>query len=480
MHLLDLPVELLHEILGWAILVRGIKRGLRLRLVNSRLCSADCAIFCLPTAIGIFASEIVAALSLLKLLDTYFKPLPVGSDEAVPSIATTYLERRVLNERRGGAPVLLWIRSVANRLSQETDDERNEYDYVRQLCPLVLETYSLRVRLDELWTVDQAVGWYDGLFNESNLETDVYITAVYTQTLSVVSRWISSRRGLAKSSHLFGRAHHHAARYGNHELLAAMMDLRYEDDFQRLRISFLVEAAEYGRVGVTRFVLDFQAVERPWLFSRKIKRPSYLSSNERELALLNTPSWEIFNVVMEKRREHCVSRTFGIKEYTGFLAYSARHGWVDMTERYLALGARVDGLGLSSEYRQRPLLGACRNGHKDVVQVLLEHGASACKPALETAVQNGHFEVVSLLLEYNAEQGNALTEAVCKGYRSIVRRLIGRGSYDKEFLQGLLDRAVEIEDQAMLEDLLEYSRGARVGRVEFGKEVKKEIVKNKA
>jgi len=37
MHLLDLPLELLHEILGWAILVRGTKRGLRLRLVNSRL-----------------------------------------------------------------------------------------------------------------------------------------------------------------------------------------------------------------------------------------------------------------------------------------------------------------------------------------------------------------------------------------------------------------------------------------------------------
>jgi len=40
MHLLDLPLELLHEILGWAILVRGTKRGLRLRLVNSRLPSA--------------------------------------------------------------------------------------------------------------------------------------------------------------------------------------------------------------------------------------------------------------------------------------------------------------------------------------------------------------------------------------------------------------------------------------------------------
>ena len=87
----------------------------------------------------------MTALSLFKLLDTYFKRLPISSDEAVPSIATTYLERRVLNERCGGAPVLLWIRSVANRLSQETDDERNEHDYIRQLCPLVLETCSVRL-----------------------------------------------------------------------------------------------------------------------------------------------------------------------------------------------------------------------------------------------------------------------------------------------------------------------------------------------
>jgi hypothetical protein len=43
MHLLDLPLELLHEVLGWAVLVRGTKRGLRLRLVNSRLPSASFA-----------------------------------------------------------------------------------------------------------------------------------------------------------------------------------------------------------------------------------------------------------------------------------------------------------------------------------------------------------------------------------------------------------------------------------------------------
>jgi hypothetical protein len=88
--------------------------------------------------------------------------------------------------------------------------------------------------------------------------------------------------------------------------------------------------------------------------------------------------------------------------------------------------------------------------------VLLRHSASVCKPALETAVGNRHFEVVSLLLAYNAEVESALAVAVYKGYRSIVRRLLERRSYNKELLQGLLDRAVKIEDEGMLEDLLAY------------------------
>ena len=36
MHIFDLPLELLHEILATSIQVRGLKRGLRLRLVNSK------------------------------------------------------------------------------------------------------------------------------------------------------------------------------------------------------------------------------------------------------------------------------------------------------------------------------------------------------------------------------------------------------------------------------------------------------------
>lgn len=36
MRLLDLPPELMHEVLPHAVTVRGLKRGLRLRLVNRK------------------------------------------------------------------------------------------------------------------------------------------------------------------------------------------------------------------------------------------------------------------------------------------------------------------------------------------------------------------------------------------------------------------------------------------------------------
>jgi len=224
------------------------------------------------------------------------------------------------------------------------------------------------------------------LFYGSNLDTDVYITALCTQKLPVVAIGILHGNDLAKRSLLFDSAHTHAARYGSNEILAAMIDLRHEYDFQRLRMCFFVEAAQHGRVEATQFLLNFKAVERPWVFSKRIKRPSYCSYNERQLVTLHTPSWEIFKVVVKKRIEHCISRTFGVKEYTAFLVHSARNGWVDRTARYLALGARIDGLGLSSEYEQQPLLGASRNRHEEVVRVLLEHGADTSKPALETAV----------------------------------------------------------------------------------------------
>ena len=212
----------------------------------------------------------MTTLSVFKLLDSYIMPLPIGSDEPLPSIATTYLERRILNEHHGGAPVLLHIRNVAARLCQESLDGRNEYDNIRQLCPLVLDT--CRVRLDRIWV---AVPEDDDNFYNSDLDADVYIAALYTQTMTVVERWISSGKEVARMSLIFGDAHRHAAQYSSHEILAVMMTTRYDDTFRSLRMSFLSSVTGFGRVEATRFVFNFQSTQRPWVFARKVKRLQY-------------------------------------------------------------------------------------------------------------------------------------------------------------------------------------------------------------
>jgi hypothetical protein len=98
-------------------------------------------------------------LARFKLLDYSFKSLLPRKSLSVP---IAYLERRVLNERHDGAPLLLRIRDVAIQLCKETSDGRSENDYIRQLCPLVVDT--LKERMDEIWATDKAL-----------LETDSFL-----------------------------------------------------------------------------------------------------------------------------------------------------------------------------------------------------------------------------------------------------------------------------------------------------------------
>lgn len=407
----------------------------------------------LTSSTEVFSRQVLATLPLLKLLDSYFRPLPVYINPSLRSVATAYLECRVLNEQHGGAPALLRIRNVAVRLCQKSVDGRSEQDYIGQLCPLALET--CRVRLDEIWTANRAV-----LLCSNDLESDVYIAALYTNTLPVVSEWIASGKELGEHSLLFGDARCHAAKFGKHEILAAMMESPYEDTFQSLRSYFLHKTAEFGRVEATRFTFSFRATERPWAFSRKRSRPSYPFFNESELSQIHTPNREIFDYLMEKRKAHCTTRTYGVKEWTRFLMHCAKNGWVDMAAQYLALGASVDGLeSCADDGYQRPLLVACRNGHEGVVRALLAHGADTSRPALEMAVRYGDFAIVFLLLEYNAEVGEAVTEGVTKGYKSIVRALLERKTNAKRELQKLLVCAVELEDEELFQLLAGQADG---------------------
>jgi hypothetical protein len=396
---------------------------------------------------------VLSVLVTFQLLEPYFQSLPLGKNPVLPPVTAAYLTRRVLNEPNNGASALLRIRNVAAQLALESTDGRIVHDYVEQLCPLVVTHCA--DRLAHIWRVDEHI-------DKSDYEPHVNVAALYTQTMPVIARWIDrGAREANNDSHswLFGSAKTYAVEHGNHQLLALMMTERYIDLIHSRRLNKLRLVAESGSAELTQFVWAFNTEQYPWEFSRE-KRPGWRYKNEMILASIDTPSIEVFEFLTEKRRLHCINRVFGCKEYTRFLCCCARKGWADMAARYLDLGASVDGrYSPNHEVTERPLVLACKNGHRNVVDVLLARGADTSQPVLETAVQYGILAIVQILLDRGAQLGEALSTAVAKGYRDIVEILLDHDTDIQSRLRPLLVSAVEREDEVLFGMLLHRGGG---------------------
>ena len=76
------------------------------------------------------------------------------------------------------------------------------------------------------------------------------------------------------------------------------------------------------------------------------------------------------------------------------------------------------------------LTAACRNGHSDVVSLLLEHRAQINKPSksgatpLYAACSGSHYELASSLLERGADPSLALPYSVRDGAVDVARYLL--------------------------------------------------------
>lgn len=108
-----------------------------------------------------------------------------------------------------------------------------------------------------------------------------------------------------------------------------------------------------------------------------------------------------------------------------------------------ALESTKTNVNAQGGYYQNALEAASLQGHREIVQMLLDRGADANASggkvygkALLAASFRGHREIVQMLLDRGADvnapggkaHGNALQAASLRGHREIVQMLLDRGA----------------------------------------------------
>jgi hypothetical protein len=353
-----------------------------------------------------------------------------------------------MNGPQHSRPMLNFIRDIAVSLSQASSDGRKTIDFAGQLCQYLAHDYQFRIA--NLWgdRVPKIPG--------QTMEDSVYVAALLTKTTPLVNKLVASGQMESVQSWLFGTARNYAAQYGDLVMMKAVMDSCLPQNILHLRRCMLQFSAEAGRMDIVQLVWNSAIDEHPWEFARGGKT-CHAKTNESCLAHMDTPSRDVFEFLMDKRRICCTTREYREEDYTKFLSVCACKGWTEMAVHYLGLGAKVDGIPSPRGALQDPppLVIACTYGHGDIVDLLLSHGASVSKPTLEVAARSGSLSIVQKLLHYGAEIEGALLAAAAKGWGDIVQELLDHGASIGSDLQPLLLSAIKHEHVSMFKLLVQ-------------------------
>ncbi|KAF2269184.1 ankyrin [Lojkania enalia] len=365
MQLTDLPLEILHEILHYAIIARGLKRGARLRLV--------CKLF----AIEVFQTE------------------PAN-----------------------GRPMLLLVKQIAQQLAEENPAKTVEEQTVESVIGLLSagicrhrckRQTSLLPVLSYEWDSED-----EDEFNEEGfMRHHLFHAAAYVNGKATVE--LLKPFGLNGSTcDIFGTFEAIAAFEGNIDVLEAARTCP--------STSALNSACKSGSFHTFKFLYDWYEKCRGWDFDG----PIWNTENVESVLnwWLKTPSLEIFDFVMKIRRtteKWCAPLR---QDVLGSLLWTcSENGWTQTVERILDLGADVNG----SPGQTRPIIKACERGHLHTVQLFLNRDAST-KGAIATAAYYGHTQIINVLLEHGAETIGAIAKGAAGGYMDIVQLLVEYGA----------------------------------------------------
>jgi len=355
---MELPPEVLHIILFYAVLGRGIKRALRLRLV----CKT-------------FAGAIYPALFETHIMDHFYSN-PIGSDfwqiqnqHGADKLWHKYLVYRVMHERDATVGRFIEIRQIAQAICQETESVLDLHATVEALCWLAL-THGTKVGPD-------ANKWWWPMLKESkqraNLGLNTLLSAAaYFNLFPLAKRLVAEGHSPTSHNYLFAPPIQVAAQAGNVTMLQLFQEQLPESKFEPWSVT---GAAIRGDIEIVKLALRLPARtgqsegDGDDMNDQQFGSIKYASKTSTAILIARsyTSSPEVYDYITSSLAPW---PTMLLNAHDD-LRRHAELGNVLMVRHLLHLGVPMQVSG----YFESPLVMACRGCHNNIVDLLLEHGA---------------------------------------------------------------------------------------------------------
>ncbi|PQE28625.1 multiple ankyrin repeats single kh domain protein [Rutstroemia sp. NJR-2017a BBW] len=437
MNILDLPMEIFHEVLLAAVISRGVKRALRLKLVCKQFYD------CLQPAL--FESRLLDEFGCQgPPLELRFTQLwYIRKSHGAEKLWQSYLVYRVQNETDPEVGRFVEIRNLAEELSRRTETQYETT--VNSLCWLALETGSHYPGHRERWrtsTHPTDVASNPGLYLLS--------AAAYFNYIPLARQLLSDGNCPTSVNNLFPSPLQLAAWAGNADMLRLFQEHLPEfeeipspDGFDwglwrgKVGPGSIKGASLSGDLNIIRLAVYPESRSTPdnTDFSDqpfgKVDIDSQTGSDLYS-CLYQAKNWEIFQYIDAFFKESIFQ-----PDHPYLLARYAQLGNLEILRKLLDAGSDING---GKQPNSNPLVIASRYCHEDIVDLLLERGADPNYCEME-------------------QRGPPLCAAAAGGSITIVRKLLAYGANDWDINPSALRTAVRLEHTAMVNLFLELDIG---------------------
>ncbi|KAH7304884.1 ankyrin repeat-containing domain protein, partial [Rhexocercosporidium sp. MPI-PUGE-AT-0058] len=395
MDLFNFTEHILHKILLYSIISRGMPRALRLKLICKRFKSLfQPALFESRVLDDFIAERRISCV--LEFMENWYIRRTYGAQKLWHS----YLLYRVKNERDSKCGRFVEIRQLAENLCPLTD-----LDYeptLDALCWLALGRGSYAPGHREAW------GSQDPNEMRSNPGLNLLSAAAYFNQINLAKTLLLDGYCPTLENYLFPSPIQLAAWAGNADILMLFQERRLNwraksgpgsiKGAVMLGDMDMIRLAIYPPSRSANNITDFAG--QRYGYVEAISSAGYDLQN----AIFCARTWEVFQYIDSFFRKPFLSSPDALAI---FLAHQVDLGNIDMVRRLLNEGADVDGGG--RRHNCNPLIIAARYGHEDIVDLLLERGANpnhsrgqASGCALMAAASGGSLNIVKKLLDHGA------------------------------------------------------------------------------